>query len=78
MPLSPEELNILRALSQPIDQRRRTEFLSEATRRIEEASPRDAVGPGVVHRIGRATQRDYFDPPMDLRQNRVGPRGARS
>ena len=78
MPLSPEELNILRALSEPIDQRRRTEFLSEATRRIEEASPRDGIGPGAVHRIGRATQRDYFDPPMDLRQNRVGPRGSRS
>jgi hypothetical protein len=77
MPLSPEELNILRALSEPIDQRRRTEFLSEATRRIETASAESAIGPGLAHRIGRATQRDYFDPPMDLRQNRVGPRGPR-
>jgi hypothetical protein len=74
MPLSlaPEEMDLLRALSEPIDQRRRTEFMAEAARRIEEASPRGG------HRIGRATQRDYFDPPMDLRQNRVGPRGPRS
>jgi hypothetical protein len=80
MPLSlaPEEMDLLRALSEPIDQRRRTEFMAEAARRIEEASPRNGIGPGVVHRIGRATQRDYFDPPMDLRQNRVGPRGPRN
>jgi hypothetical protein len=47
MPLSlaPEEMDVLRALSEPIDQRRRTEFMAEATRRIEEASPRGGVGP---------------------------------
>ena len=37
MPLSPEAQNILRALSEPIDQRRRSEFLQEATRRLEAA-----------------------------------------
>jgi hypothetical protein len=77
MPLSlpPDEQSILRALSEPIaDRGRRHEFLQEAERRIEEASPPSAIGPGLMHRVGRATQRDYFDPP-DLRQSRVGPRG---
>jgi hypothetical protein len=79
MPLSlaTEEMDLLRALSEPIDQRRRTEFMAEAAWRIEEASPRDGVGPGVVHRVGRVVQRAYFDPPVDLRQHRVGPRGPR-
>jgi hypothetical protein len=77
MPLSPEAQTILRALSEPIDQRRRSDFMAEAERRIETASAESAIGPGLAHRIGRATQRDYFDPPVDLRQNRVGPRGPR-
>jgi hypothetical protein len=75
MPLSPEAQNILRALSEPIDQWRRSDFLQEATRRLE-AEP--IVGPGTAHQVGRVVQRDFFDPPQDLRQNRVGPRGPRS
>jgi hypothetical protein len=71
MPLSPEELNILRALSEPIDQLRRTEFLQEAARRLE-AAP--AVGPGTAHRIGRIVQRDFRSPPPDLRRGRSVPR----
>jgi hypothetical protein len=71
MPLSPEELNILRALSEPIDERRRTEFMVEATRRLE-AAP--AVGPGTAHRIGRIVQRDFRTPPPDLRRGRSVPR----
>jgi hypothetical protein len=74
MPLSPEAQNILRALSDPIDQRRRSDFLQEATRRLE-ATP--VIGPGTAHQVGRLVQRDFFDPPQDLRQGRVGPRGSR-
>jgi hypothetical protein len=76
MPLSlaPEEMDLLRALSEPIDQRRRTEFMAEVTRRIEEASPQSGVGPGFVHRVGRVVQRQLFDPPQDLRSGRIGPR----
>ena len=75
--LTPDEQSILRALSEPIaDRGRRHEFLQEAERRIETAQ--GAIGPGLVHRIGRATQRDFFDPP-DLRVGRVvGPRGGGS
>lgn len=72
MPLNPEEMSVLRSLSDPIDQRRRSEFLREAVKRIEEAAPQGGVG--AVWRVGAATQREYFDPP-DLRQGRVGPRG---
>jgi hypothetical protein len=75
MPLSHEAQNILRALSEPIDQRRRSDFLQEATRRLE-ATP--IVGPGTAHQVGRVVQRDFLNPPLDLRQGRVGPRGPRS
>jgi hypothetical protein len=75
--LTDAERAMLDALAAPIDANRRTEFLGAVERAIGAAAPA-AVGPGLVHRIGRATQRDYFDPPMDLRQNRVGPRGPRS
>lgn len=74
MPLSPEEMSVLRSLSEPIDQRRRADFMLEAERRIAEASSPSAIGPGLVHRVGRAVQRDFFNPP-DLRVGRVGPRG---
>jgi hypothetical protein len=72
--LSAEEMALLRSLSEPIDQRRRADFMQEVAGRIEEASPQSGVGMGLVHRVGRATQRDYFDP-LDLRQGRVRPRG---
>ena len=49
MRLSPDEQSILRALSEPVDQRRRHEFLQEAERRIESASAESAIGPGLVH-----------------------------
>jgi hypothetical protein len=72
MPLTPEEMSVLRSLSEPIDQRRRADFMQEAARRLE-AAP--AVGPGTAHQIGRAVQRDFRDPPLDMRRGRIGPRG---
>jgi hypothetical protein len=69
--LTSDEMDILRALSEPIDYRRRAAFMQEATTRLEAAL---VVGPGTAHQIGRIVQRDFFDPP-DLRQGRVGPRG---
>jgi hypothetical protein len=74
MQLGPEEMRLLLELSEPLEQSRRPAFLQEATRRIEEASSQNGVGPGFVHRVGRIVQRDFFDPP-DLRVGRVGPRG---
>jgi hypothetical protein len=72
--LTPDELNILRALSEPLDPGRRDGFMQEATRRLE-AAP--LVGPGLAHQIGRLVQRDFYAAP-DLRQGRLGPRGPRN
>ena len=72
--LTPDELTILRGLSEPLDPRRRDDFMAEATRRLE-AAP--FVGPGLAHQIGRAVQRDFRNPPPDLRSGRIGPRGPR-
>jgi hypothetical protein len=77
MPLGSEELNILRALSEPIDQRRRTEFATAVTTKLEAAGPA-AIGPGALHRTTRTVLRDFWSPPPDLRQGRVGPRGVGS
>ena len=72
--LTAAERAMLDALAAPIDANRRPEFLSAVTTKLEAAAP-TVVGPGLVHRIGRATQRDFYDPPRDLRQDRIGPRG---
>ena len=71
MPLTPEETAVLRSLSEPVDQRRRGDFIAQATRRLEAAPDH---GPGRAHQIGRVVQRHFRDPP-DLRKGRVGPRG---
>ena len=71
MPLTPDEISILRDLSGPVDQRRRGEFIAEAARRLEAAPDH---GPGRAHQVGRIVQRDFRDVP-DLRKGRVGPRG---
>ena len=67
MPLSfsAEEMDLLLSLAAPIDQRQRTQFLTEVTRAIEEESARTGIGsgPGALHRIGRVVQRKYFTPP---------------
>jgi hypothetical protein len=74
--LSAEEQSLLLELAAPIDDARRPGFLGAVERAIEAAAPA-AVGIGLVHRIGRAAQRDYFDPPVDTRAGRIGPRGPR-
>jgi hypothetical protein len=48
--LSDEEMDLLLALAAPIDQRQRTQFLTEVTAAIEEEAARTSVGPGLVHR----------------------------
>jgi hypothetical protein len=52
MPLSltTEEMDLLLSLAAPIDQRQRTQFLTEVTTAIEEEAARSSVGPGLVHR----------------------------
>jgi hypothetical protein len=69
MQLNDEELTIVLALAEPIDQRRRPEFLAAVAAELEA----EAVhGPGAAHRVGRAIQRKYFEPPQ-FRET-LGPR----
>jgi hypothetical protein len=77
LPLSAEELALLHTLVAPIDKSRQPEFLSAVTTKLEAQGP-TAVGPGVLHRTARAALRDFWNPPPDLRQGRVGPRGSRN
>jgi hypothetical protein len=41
--LTADELSILRALSEPLEQSRRPAFLHEAVKRIEEAAPQGGL-----------------------------------
>ena len=68
MPLSltTEELDLLLSLAAPIDHRQRDQFLHEVAAELEAASGQTGVGPGlgVLHRVARAVQRRFFDPPQ--------------
>jgi hypothetical protein len=75
--LTEAEWAMLDALAAPIDKSRQPEFLSAVTTKLEAAGSA-AVGPGTVHRTARTVQRDFWSPPPDLRQGRVGPRGPRN
>ena len=77
LPLSAEETTMLLTLAAPIDKSRQPEFLSAVTTKLEAAGPA-AIGPGALHRTARTIFRDFWAPPPDLRQNRVGPRGPRN
>jgi hypothetical protein len=77
MPLSPEAQNILHALAAPIDKSRQPEFMTAVTTQLEAAGPA-AIGPGTVHRTARTVLSQFWDPPPDLRQGRLGPRGPRN
>jgi hypothetical protein len=74
--LSPEEQNILLALAAPIAENRQSEFMSAVTTKLE-AAGLAAIGPGALHRTARTVLRDFWNPPPDLRQGRLGPRGPR-
>jgi hypothetical protein len=63
--LTTEELDLLLALAQPLEQRQRDQFLTEVAAELEAASAQTGVGPGlgVLHRVGRVVQKRYFTPP---------------
>jgi hypothetical protein len=70
--LTPDEQDILRELSTPIDKGRQPEFVEAV---LEAAGP--AGGPGALHRAAREVLEQFWTAPPDLRQNRIGPRGPR-
>jgi hypothetical protein len=72
--LNDEELTILLALAEPIEQRQRSEFLAAVAAELEaEAARTGGVhGPGAAHRVGRVVQRRFFEPPQ-FRET-LGPR----
>jgi hypothetical protein len=75
--LTADELQMLNALAAPIDANRRPEFMQAVTTRLE-ASPAAAIGPGTLHRAARAILGGgFWEPPRDLRHDRIGPRGPR-
>jgi hypothetical protein len=78
MPLSlnDAEKDLLLTLAAPIDKSRQPEFLSAVATKLEAAGPA-AIGPGALHRTAREVLGQFWNPPPDLRQNRVGPRGPK-
>jgi hypothetical protein len=52
------------SLAQPIEQRLRPEFLAAVAAELEANGQAGAVGTGSVHRVARAVQRRFFDPPQ--------------
>lgn len=57
---SDDEVALLLHLSQPIEKALRPQFLAA----VEAALEGQGGGPGVVHRIGRVLQRDFWTPPQ--------------
>ena len=60
--LNDSEMALLTELAQPIDQRLRHDFLRAVAAELE-ARPA-AIGEGAVHRIARAVQRRFWEPPQ--------------
>ena len=53
--LSTEEMDLLLALAQPIDQHMRTEFLTAVAQELEANGQASAVGIGSVHGVARGS-----------------------
>jgi hypothetical protein len=61
---SDAEKTMLLSLALPLPIERRSDFLQTVAQRLE-ATPE--IGLGVTHRVARSVQREFFDPPRDLR-----------
>ncbi len=61
--LNEEEMTVLLALAGPIDQRLQPQFLQEVAAELEARREAGAIGEGAVHRVARAVQRRYWEPP---------------
>ena len=62
--LNEEEMIVLLSLAEPIEQHRRPQFLQEVAAELEARRQAGEIGEGVVHRVARALQRRFWDPPQ--------------
>ncbi len=72
--LSDDELAIVMDAAQPLEPQARGKFLHDVA---AELAKYPELGPGSVHRLVRATQRKYFDPPQGLSLTNSAPRSRR-
>jgi hypothetical protein len=68
--LNDDEMKILRRLAEPIDQQRRPQFLEEVAAELEASRQAGEIGEGAVHRVARALQRRFWDPPQEAAEPR--------
>jgi hypothetical protein len=59
-----EALDLLDELAAPLEREKRAPFIAAVEAELEAAA---AIGPGLVHQVGRRLQRSFFDPPHDAR-----------
>jgi hypothetical protein len=64
MQLNDAEMTIVLSLAGPIDQQRPPQFLEEIAQAIEAQRQAGEIGVGAVHRLARAIQRKYWNPPQ--------------
>ena len=62
--LSPDDLDHVLALAQPIDPRLRSEFLETVAREIASRQASGGLGEGLVHRIASSVQLRYYRAPQ--------------
>jgi len=58
--LSDSELDVVLAAARPLDVHARDAFLQTVANALSSCSE---IGPGIVSRVCRETQRQFFDPP---------------
>jgi hypothetical protein len=63
MQLTDKEMAVVLTLAEPIDQRRRYEFLQEVAQELEAHRQAGEIGEGAVHRLARTIQRKFWEPP---------------
>jgi hypothetical protein len=62
--LSDTELDVLMNLAQPLDPAMRDPFLRAVAIELARYQP-EAIGPGMINRIGRQLQRQFMTPSLD-------------
>jgi hypothetical protein len=64
MPIAADDLAVVYDLARPLEPARQSAYVAAVRQRLEASA---VVGPGQTHRIARDLQRQYYDPPQDIR-----------